>query len=264
MQTKNLNILIVDDEKKACTNLKNILHEFIDNSINIAGMAYSTAEAEVLINKLAPDAIFLDIEMPHENAFSFLERIKPFYFEIIFVTAFDEYAINAFKLNALDYILKPISISELRNAIQRLKEKTKYKKFIAGNTSYNELTEQVYKKARQHKITLKGTNTIHVVDFKDIYFLEAHGSYSRILFLKNKEITEITMSTPLSEYEELLPADMFFRIHRSYLVNCVHIKKIQHNNTNHVLLESNHSFPISRRRYFELIEFLKSNDYPNV
>jgi two-component system, LytTR family, response regulator len=264
MQTKNLNVLIVDDEKKACSNLKNILYEFIDSSINVAGMGYSTVEAEVLINNLTPDAIFLDIEMPHENAFSFLERIKPLNFEVIFVTAFDEYAINAFKLNAVDYILKPISINELKTAVQKLKEKIRYKNFIAGSTSYHELSEQVYKKAKPHKITLKGTNTTQVVDFKDIYFLEAHGSYSRILFLKGKEISEITMSNPLSEYEELLPADMFFRIHRSYLVNCTHIKKITNDDNNHVLIESNHSFPISRRRYFELIEFLKSNDYLNV
>ena len=259
----SLNILIVDDEKKACTNLKNILYEFIDSTINVVGMAYSTAEAEELIGKLKPDALFLDIEMPHENAFSFLERIKPFSFEVIFVTAFDEYAIRAFRLNAIDYILKPISISELRNAVHKLTDKIRYNKIIATNTSYIELSEQVSNKAKQHKITLRDNNSTQVVDFKDIYYIEAQGSYSRILFTKDKELKEITMSNPLSEYEELLPAEMFFRIHRSYLINCAHIQKILNDDTNYVIMDGNSTLPISRRRYFELLEFLKNNDYYN-
>src|ERR1700689_5825299 len=118
-----LNVLIVDDEMEACDNLKNILMEYVDKEINIAGIANNTREAEAQINNFLPDAVFLDIEMPNENAFHFLSRISPFGFEVIFVTAYDEYAIKAFKLNAVDYILKPISIAELTAAVQKLKEK---------------------------------------------------------------------------------------------------------------------------------------------
>src|SRR5690242_15259365 len=121
--SKSLQVLIVDDEKKACTNLKNILLEFVDPGIVIAGIANSTAEAESLIADTTPDAIFLDIEMPTENAFHFLDRISPVNFEVIFVTAYEEYAVRAFRLNAVDYILKPISIAELKKAVQRLKDR---------------------------------------------------------------------------------------------------------------------------------------------
>src|ERR1700740_2529996 len=116
----SLNVLIVDDEMEACANLQHILSEYVDKEINIVGIANNTREAEAAIAKAAPAAVFLDIEMPNENAFHFLERIAPFNFEVIFVTAYDEYAVKAFKLNAVDYILKPISINELNQAVQRL------------------------------------------------------------------------------------------------------------------------------------------------
>src|SRR5579872_2150289 len=120
LKPKPLKVLIVDDERKACINLRNLLLTYVDKDINIAGIASDTHDAYTQIIKHTPDAVFLDIEMPNENAFHFLERIGPVDFEVVFVTAFDEYAVRAFKLNALDYILKPISVSELRNAHAKL------------------------------------------------------------------------------------------------------------------------------------------------
>ena len=105
MMTENikpLKVLIVDDERKACTNLKNLLLEYVDPALNIAGMANDTREAQIQISKHEPDAVFLDIEMPNENAFQFLERVSPVDFVVIFVTAYDEYAIKAFELNGVD------------------------------------------------------------------------------------------------------------------------------------------------------------------
>ncbi|MCD6012930.1 MAG: response regulator transcription factor [Flavipsychrobacter sp.] len=259
---KTIKILIVDDEKKACTNLKNILFEFVDPSLNIVGSANSTVEAESLISKLEPDAIFLDIEMPNENAFHFLERISPFAFEVIFVTAYEEYAIRAFRLNAIDYILKPISITELRGAVQKLKDRIRYKKILEDkNASFTEISDQITNKTKQYKITLKDINNTSIVDFKDIYFVEAQGSYSRIVFLKNHVVKEMILSNPLSEYEELLPDDQFYRIHRSYLINCAHIKQIISDGNNNVIMKDNLSIPVSRRRYASLIEFLETHDY---
>ena len=260
----DINALIIDDEKKACTNLRDILLEYVDPGINILGIAHNTTEAEDQIAKLSPNVVFLDIEMPNENAFHFLDRIAPFNFEVIFVTAYDEYAIKAFKLNAIDYILKPISITEIRNAVVKLKEKLKFKKIIEEqNISYSNISEQVDNKVKPSRIILKGTSNTELVEFKDICLVEAQSSYSRILFLKKKEVKEIIMSSPLSEYEELLPEDQFYRIHRSYLVNCTHIKKIFHDGSNQITIVDNIILPVSRRRYPLLIDFLKSNDYYN-
>jgi two-component system LytT family response regulator len=259
---KPVKVLIVDDERKACANLKNLLLEYVDPAIDIAGMAHDTQEAQRQIAKHSPDALFLDIEMPNENAFYFLERISPVDFEVIFVTAYDDYAIRAFKLNAVDYILKPISIPELKNAYSRLREKLKYKKMIVDKKlSYIELSKQANNTVKHSKITLRDLNSTETVDFKDIYFVEAQSSYSRLVFQKNNGIKEMTLSSPLSDYEELLPADLFYRVHRSYLINCSHIKKIVSDGTSQVVMKNDLVIPVSRRRYTALINFLQTNDY---
>ncbi len=254
-------VLIVDDEKKACVNLQNLLLEYVDPDINIAGIANSTKEAEALILEHQPDALFLDIEMPNENAFAFLERVSPVNFEVIFVTAYDEYALKAFKLNAIDYILKPISIPELRTAHLKLKERLKFKRLLAKQDfSFNQLSDQVKNKSKLHKITLRDSNTIEVVEFNDLVFVEAQSSYSRIVFFKDGKEKEMVLSNPLSEYEEILPDAQFYRIHRSYLINCKQIKRISTDNGGQVIMKNDATLPVSRRRYAPLISFLANND----
>lgn len=257
-----VNVLIVDDEIEACENLCNILNEYVQPGINILGVANSTRDAEQLITRLSPDAVFLDIEMPNENAFKFLDRIAPFNFEVTFVTAYDEYALKAFKLNAVDYILKPISIPELVSAVEKLRERIKFKKVLTGNdVSYAEISGLITTKSKIHKITLKDGNNIEVVDFRNIHFIEAQGSYSRVLFSKYNAIKEITMSVSLADYEDMLPDDTFYRIHKSYLINCGHVKKILKDDTNQVVINGEYTLPVSRRRFAPLLEFLKNNDY---
>ncbi len=257
-----ISVLIVDDENKACTNLKNMIHNYVDETLNVVGFAHNTQEASEMLKKLNPDAVFLDIHMPHGNVFEMLENFSERNFQVIFVTAYDEYAIKAFRLNALDYILKPISLAELKNAVQRLKEKIAYKRIVEDDKLlYADLNNQITNKQTQSNITFKGTNSIEIVNFKDIYFVEAHSSYSRIVFIKDKQSKEMTMSNPLSEYEEILPENMFFRAHKSYLVNCARIKRIE-NRENHIIILSNDmELPVSRRRYGVLLDFLRQNKY---
>jgi len=100
-----------------------------------------------------------------------------------------------------------------------------------------------------------------VVDFRNIYFIEAQGSYSRILFSKQNVTKEITMSVSLADYEEMLPDEIFYRIHKSYLINCGHVKKILKDEVNQVIINGKFTLPISRRRFAPLLEFLKTNDY---
>ena len=259
-----INVIIVDDEKEACTNLEFILKEYVDADINVVGLANSTAEAEKLIRALSPDAVFSDVEMPNENAFQFLQRIAPLPFEVVFITAYDEYAIRAFKLNAIDYILKPISIVELKNAVEKLKQRIAYKKALIideNNISYSELATLVSNKARHQKITLKDNNRVEVVNIANILFIEAQGSYCKVYFLKDNNPREIIVSTSISDYEELLPADIFYRIHKSYLINCTHVSKILKEDAAQVVMKDKNTLPVSRRRFLPLIEFLKSNEY---
>jgi len=254
-----INVILVDDEPEACENLQNILIQFVNEQINVLGYAHSTAEAEEKIMSLSPDAIFLDIEMPNENAFQFLERLPTVNFEIIFVTAYDEYAIRAFKLNAVDYILKPINIDDLKKAIEKLKERVTYRKVINANAhGYNELAQQINLRRKQSQIILRDNNTWEALPFSNIVYIKAMGSYSKIFYQLNGEEKNILMSRSISEYEDLLPKDMFFRIHRSYLVNCDHVQKLTKEEIPSIVLTDKAILPIGRRRFSELVLFLKN------
>ena len=258
-QETPLSVLLVDDEIEACRNLKSILLEFVDPNINIVGVAHSTAEAEKQLQLHNPDAVFLDIEMPNENAFQFLERVSPIHFEVIFVTAYDEYAIKAFKLNAVDYILKPISITELANTVVKLKDRLRYKTLIGGgNNDFSEVSKQINTKAKLNKITLKGNNNVELVGFKEIIYVEAFGKYSKVFFLKNNAVVDILTSYAISDYEELLPAEIFYRIHKSFLINCSHIKQIHKDDTTTLTMNYGITIPVSRRRFSSLLEFLQT------
>lgn len=258
---KPIKVILVDDEPEACENLQNIISQFITDEIDIVACAYNTSEAESKIKSIQPDAIFLDIEMPNENAFQFLERLEKISFEIVFVTAYDEYAIRAFKLNAVDYILKPINIEDLTNAIAKLKEKVIIKRILKNDTgNYREIAEQITKKKKQQQIVLSDNNHWETVNFGDIIYVKAMGSYSKIYYMNETGEQSIIMSRSIAEYEEILPPELFFRIHRSVLINCQYVEKILKGETKFLLLQNKTQLPIGRRRYTELVNFLKNYD----
>ncbi len=121
------------------------------------------------------------------------------------------------------------------------------------------MLHQIGSKTRGQKITLKDNNVIEVVDFKDIFFIEAQGSYFKVVFVKDHIVKEIVMCGSLTEYEELLPPEFFFRIHKSYIINCLHIKNIIKDEHSMVVINDDFTLPVSRRRYALLIEYLKNN-----
>lgn len=254
--TSHLKVIIVDDEIDACRNLQKILIEYVDPAINILGLSNNTIDAEKKILEYNPDVVFLDIEMPNENAFEFLGRISPINFEVIFVTAYDEFALKAFKLNAVDYILKPISIDEVSASLKKAKDRISFKKInelYKVEDFYKELKNQV----KLNKIRLRDNTGFNIVDLKDILYVEAKGSYSNVRFLDEVDIEKSVITTnTLNEYEELFPEDLFFRIHRSFLINCIHVNKIFANH-NSVIMKNKAKLPVSRRRITELMEYFK-------
>lgn len=254
--TGSLNIIIVDDEIEACNNLRNILLRDIDPDINIIGIAHNTFQAGALISAHKPDAVLLDINMPNENAFSFVDRLSPVDFEIIFVTAYDEYAVRAFRLNAVDYILKPINTLELAAAIGKLKDRLRYKVALRP-PAYEALSGQLQSKDKPRQICLRDSNCVEIVDFRDLLYIAAKGSYSQVVFLKDGQERQLVMSNSIAEYEELLPADLFYRIHKSYLVNCMYIKQIIREDNQVLASGSLFSLPVGRRRYSGLLTFLQ-------
>ena len=254
-----INALIVDDEKGACLNLQFLLEKHFKDEIHIIGHAYSTKEAEKIIISQKPNTLFLDIEMPNENAFQFLERLEKIDFEIIFITAYDEYAIKAFKLNAVDYILKPINIDDLINSINRLKERIVYNKILSSNAeAYHSLAKEIILKETPKQIILRNNTSFEIIPIGDVVYVKAMGGYSQIFFKKNLVIQKTLMSNPISFYEEMLPNTFFYRVHRSFLINCSYIKKIHKNENPEIELNDNTMIPIGRRRYTDLIQFLKT------
>ncbi|MGN6566406.1 MAG: LytR/AlgR family response regulator transcription factor [Flavipsychrobacter sp.] len=252
--------IIVDDEEDACLNLHYMLREAGSNTAHVAGIARNIDEATFIIKENKPEVVFLDIDLANDNAFTLLERLKPISFEIVFVTAYDEYAIKAFKLNAVDYIVKPIDKEDLARAIYRLQEKLSYKNFLRQYDAYKHIAEDISSKTVAQRITLRDKNTIEVVHFNDIVLIEAQRSYSKVIFKKNDVQQVITMSYSIAEYEDILPAALFFRIHKSYLINCRYIRKIIRNEQPYVVIDEQNKIPISRRRYTDFIGFLKSID----
>jgi two-component system LytT family response regulator len=209
--------LIVDDEPKNIRILRGLLQNYCPQ-IQLVGEANGFHNALELIESTKPDLLFLDIEMPYGNAFDLLEKIMPVKFEIIFVTAFDEYALKAFKYSALDYLLKPVNIDELKIAVSKAEQKLNQKNI---NLHLNNLISN-FKKTELQKIALPLLEGLIFVPVSEITYLHARGSYTDV-HLHDGNVH--TTARTIKDYEDMLSPEIFCRVHHSYLININHIKK---------------------------------------
>jgi len=212
-----MKVILVDDEVVANESLTLIINEFLPD-VEIVGTARSASEARKLISFYKPDLIFLDIEMPGEDGFDLLKSLSRIDFQIIFVTAYNQYAIQAFKFSAIDYLVKPVKISELLDAIKRAKVLTEPKDV----TNYQILLENIQSK-KPTKIALNTADGREYLNIDNIIHIEGDVNYSK-LFLTDKRV--ILASKTLKIFEELLSGHDFFRTHKSSLVNLKYVKRI--------------------------------------
>lgn len=257
---QQIKAIILDDEIDACKNLEILIRQKWQGLVDIIAIAHSTDQAEELIKNRLPDVMFLDIEMPGENAFQFLERLGKIPFEVIFVTAYDEYALRALKLNAIDYILKPICNEELDEAILKLQQKlllTNKANFYPNNENIVQFLGQIKNKTKPDSIVLKTRTGSFVVPFSQLQYLKAEGNYTRIFFEKNGQTQEQLTYNSLSHYEDIIPEFLFYRTHKSYIVNTNYIQKVLKIEQCLIELKDGTSLTISRRRYQGLLEFIK-------
>ena len=228
-----LKTILVDDE---ILNLKNL--EFILNNnfpeFEIIGLFQSVSDAKIFIESNPIDLLFLDISMPEETGFDLLNYFPKRNFQVVFVTAHEEYAIKAIRTGAIDYILKPILISELKVAIESVK-----KQFLN-----NEKTELL------HHITLSYDGGKSIIDFSDILYIKGDDNISTIYLDKKRNIT---ISKTLKYFEQQLN-DHFIRIHKSYIINLKFAKKIISKEVFHIELEDGTQLPISRRNMVKVNE----------
>jgi two-component system LytT family response regulator len=254
-----LNAIIVDDEEFARSSLYFLLQENCE-SVNVVGIAKSVNDARALLSQNQVDLIFLDIAMPGENGFELIPQAQQANATVIFTTAYDQYALKAIKANALDYLLKPIDIDELKEAVNKANKYLKLNKGVNNrNESLKNLANDLNDRSAIKKITLPSGQGYRLVDIDDIVHIEADSNYS-VFHLHNLE--KIAVSKILKDYEEILPENRFVRIHKSSIVNLKYVKEYNSKNGLQVILENGSAITVSRRRASEFFDRIKS--YTNV
>ena len=238
-----ISAVIVDDEKNNIDNLSILLKELFPD-LKIIGEATDAVYAEKLIVQYKPDIVFLDIQMPGKNGFDLLTSLAIHNFELIFVTAFDQFGIQAVKFSAIDYLLKPVNAEELRKAVQkaisRILEKKQNKQL---ENLLNVLKNQQLKDA--HRIALPSSKEIRFIRTTEIIRCESSNNYTTFHILNGESIVT---SKPIFEYEEILQAYGFIRCHQTHLVNKRYIKSLVKQDGGYLLLENGSKIPISRMK----------------
>ena len=241
--------IIIDDEAKGRLALLQKLKSYCQN-VNIVAEAVDGIEALAAIEKHHPQLIFLDIEMPKMNGFEMLNNIKEKNFQIIFTTAYDQYAIKAIKYAAFDYLLKPVDIEELKTAVSR-----------ADSMKTQETKKQIellqqnmqHPKKQLNKLAIPTLEGLLFFNINDIIYLEANSNYTYIHFSGK---SKITASKTLKEFEEILPESIFFRTHHSYLINLNYIKRYIKGDGGQIEMQNGTYVDVSRRKKEEFLKVI--------
>ncbi len=250
MSVSSIKTILIDDEPAALESLKLKLEMYCPEIEVIATCNTAKLGLKSII-ELKPDLLFLDIEMPWMNGFELLNCIADnIHFDVVFVTAYDQYAIRAFKVKAQDYLLKPVDKDDLIKCIERIKGKSE-------NFNQAKLTgilEEMDNPISLQRILLHTKNTIEVIRQDEIIYLQADSNYCNVYTTDGKRLM---VTKTLNNLEKLLDLNQFIRIHRSYTVNINFIKKISiEDGVYDAVLKDGNKLPISRRRKEKLLELL--------
>jgi len=247
-----LKAILIDDEKDALEVLLDEIEKHCPE-IEVVDTCLSGEEGVKSIRKHTPDVVFLDIDMPGLNGFEVLEKVKNIDFEVVFTTAFEKYAIRAFRLSAIDYLLKPINKTELREATLRLmKHRENIRLF---EERYKEFKDNLNQNNPHKKIILSTQKSHDLIALQDILYCEADGNYTTV-YLVN--VDKKLYSRKIKYIEEILESYNFFRVHTSFLVNLNHIKSYIKGDGGEVQLTNNKKIPVARKRKDELLKQLKN------
>lgn len=245
-----INAIIIEDEKKSREALTGLLKRYCKN-VEIIAEADGYQSGLDILKDHKPDVVFLDIQMPDGSGFKLLEDLEEINFEIIFTTAFDQFAIKAIKYSALDYLLKPIIPDELSNAVKKVVRK-KQKGDI--NKNVNVLLHNLKKQEEEtKKLALSTAEKIHIVEINDIIRCESDNYYTMFFFTNGKKLL---ISKTLKENEELLRDHNFIRTHKSHLINSKYIKSFNRNEGGYILMSDESKIPVSRRKREKIIDII--------
>jgi two-component system LytT family response regulator len=238
--------LIVDDEENNRLRLARLISEHFP-IIDVVGEADGVETGVQSIEKLRPELVLLDIKMGDGDAFDLLQKIDDIFFKIIFITAYEEYALRAFKYSALDYLLKPVTTEQLQSAFERVE-----KQLLADLNLQLSILQKNLDSPKQKILVLKTSDKIYLVNIDEIVRCESDANYTRFF---TSDGYKYLVSSSMIEYEGLLETHGFFRIHRSHIVNISFIKSLDRHN-GYVILRDETSLPLSRRKKQELLDLL--------
>jgi len=251
---KMLRTIIIDDEAHIRQSLEKMLTGNCPN-IKIVATAHSVKSGVAAIKKHHPDLLLLDIQMDDGTGFDLLKILEPADFRVIFVTAFDQFAIKAFKFSAIDFLLKPVDLDELKAAI----EKADHIRTQDFKTQLENLHESISSTDKaQKKMVLRTAENIHLVRVLDICYCASDGNYT-VFYLLNG--SKIMVSNTLKDFEDMLKDYGFFRIHKSYLINLRHVVRFEKAEGGQIILCNDAEIPVASRKRDELLElFNRLND----
>ena len=241
--------VLIDDDPQSRRTLRILLTDYCPD-VEIVGEAENVQTGIKLIRQVHTDAVFLDIQMADGTGFDLLDKFPNPSFQVIFTTAFDEFALKAFRYNAIDYLLKPIDIDELMQAVDKITKgdpPAQYSEQIATLLDAS-------RNGKFEKIAVSSNEGLHFLELKDIVRLEADVNYTTF-YLRSAE--RITVTKTLKNYEQLLPEDTFFRPHQSHIVNVNSVLKVLREDGGYLLMRDGARVPVARSKKEEFLNLLK-------
>lgn len=246
---ERLKTILIDDELPSLQNLEQKLNEFCPD-IEVIAVEQKPEDAIRLIELHHPDVIFLDIEMPRINGFKLLEEIKEIDFDIVFTTAYNHYAIDAIRISAFDYLVKPIAVRDLQSCVDRLirsQHKQTPEKLDVLRQSLSDSRSQ------NDKITIVTNEGVDFYEISNIIRIESSSNYSKIYFKDGKSILVTKL---LKDFEEILTPYRFYRIHNSHLINLSYIKKYLRGDGGQVIMQNDEVIDVARRKKEEFLKLI--------
>lgn len=242
--------IIIDDEAHCIRLLKSLLAEYGRDRIELLGSFQTVEQGITAIYNLHPDLIFLDVQMNGQTGFDLLKQIKEINFEVIFTTAYEKYAVQAFKFSAIDYLLKPIDSDDLINALDKVFQKISKDEI---SLKLEALFHNLKNINGPKKISVPTLDGLVFLEIMDIIRIQSHSNYTTI-YLKDHQ--KLTVAKTLKEYENLLSDYNFYRVHNSHLINVAHIKKYNKGKGGIILMSDQSEIEVSSRKKEEFLKKL--------
>lgn len=222
-------------------------------NISIIGQADSVASGVRLISQLAPDLVFLDVEMPDGTGFDLLQKLQPIGFKVIFITGYEDFAIRAFRFSAIDYLLKPLDANNLVDAVKKAEDSLSKEVF---DMKLGNLFSNLERPKSLQRLVLKTADRIYSVNVQDIVNCESDKNYTTFHFINGPKLL---VSTNLKEYESILVPFNFFRTHQSHLINMAYFDHfIRTDGGNKIVMKNKHTVPLSVRKKEEFLVLLEN------